>query len=60
MVLFVNVFVTDQRLINQTVKVEEFNNFDILKYQVATYSNMYPWKRVIIKVELDENYLSHQ
>jgi hypothetical protein len=60
MILFVNTFITDQRLYTQTVKVTEFNNFDILKHQLASYSNMYPWKRVIIKVELDENYLSYQ
>lgn len=61
MVLFINVFVTNQKTILQTPKLQgEYNNLDILKYQLASYSNLYPWKRAIIKIKLDQDFSNRQ
>ena len=39
-------------LLNKDYKI------DVLKYNLASFSTMYPWKRVIIKIQLDTDYNS--
>lgn len=34
------------------------NKLDILKYSLASYAVAYPWKRVILNLELDPDYIS--
>jgi hypothetical protein len=34
------------------------NRLEILKYSLASYAVAYPWKRVILNLEIDPNYLS--
>jgi len=36
------------------------NKIDILKYTLASFATAYPWKRVIIKTELDDEYESSE
>ena len=36
------------------------NKIDILKYTLVSFATAYPWKRVIIKTELDDEYESSE
>jgi len=66
MILFLNVFITDTTIplsqgnpykrANRTY-LNTYSNLDIFKYSLASLSKAYNWKRVILKVLLDENYL---
>jgi hypothetical protein len=76
MILLFNVFITDQsstgghweRLRSQGhigVTMDRGNlktssKIDILKYTLASYAKCYPWKRAIIKIQLDKEYNSEQ
>ena len=65
MILLINVFITDISLpgtLTDNSKsynrkfLKNFNNLDIFKYSLASLSKAYDWKRVILKISLDENY----
>ncbi len=66
MILLVNTFMTNESPTNGAweaagIKQDRGNlkkdyKIDILKYNLSSFSTMYPWKRVIIKVQLDTDY----
>lgn len=66
MILLVNTFMTNESPTNGVweamgIKQDRGNlnkdyKIDVLKYNLASFSTMYPWKRVIIKIQLDTNY----
>jgi hypothetical protein len=76
MVLLINCFITNQSStggvweklrsqghIGVTMdrgNLKSFDKIDILKYTLASYSKCYPWKRAIIKIQLDEEYNSKE
>ena len=36
------------------------NKIDIAKYTLASLAKFYPWKRAIIKIQLDKDYFSEE
>jgi hypothetical protein len=66
MVLLFNCFITNQSSTGgvwETLGIKQDrgnlkndNKIDVLKYTLASLAIMYPWKRVIIKTQLDTNY----
>jgi hypothetical protein len=40
--------------------LQENNKLDITKYTLSSLAKYYPWKRAIIKIQLDDNYYSIQ
>jgi hypothetical protein len=64
MILYINVFITQEKIVNQGNVVREnakySNNLDIYKYMLASLSNFFPWKRVIINTKLDDYYESRR
>jgi len=61
MILFVNTYITETVTPGQTNKTRpDNNNYDILKYMLASYVDIYPWKRVIINVKLGPPYENKQ
>ena len=40
--------------------LREDNKIDITKYTLASLAKFYPWKRAIIKLQLDEDYYSKE
>lgn len=61
MILFVNTYITEVSTQGQTKKTRpDNNNYEILKYMLASYVDIYPWKRVIIKIKLGPPYENKQ
>jgi hypothetical protein len=76
MVLLINWFITDQSSTgghweklreNGAIGVNldrgnlgNFNKIDIAKYTLSSLAKYYPWKRAIIKIQLDEKYNSEK
>ena len=68
MVLLFNVFVTNKSstggqwerlgVTYDRGNLDTPNKLDILKYSLASYAVAYPWKRVILNLELDPDYIS--
>lgn len=68
MVLLFNVFVTNKSATGgqwerlgvtyDRGNLDTPNKLDILKYSLASYAVAYPWKRVILNLELDPDYIS--
>ena len=60
MILYINVYITQEAMAGQFNNVREnakyHNKLDVYKYMLASLSNFYPWKRVIINTKLDEYY----
>lgn len=66
MILLVNTFITNQSgtggvweamgISQDRGNLKKDYKVDILKYNLASFSTMYPWKRVIIKIQLDTDY----
>jgi len=61
MILFFNVFITDTHAkgvaaYQNREMAKNYDKLDIYKYSLASLSNIYPWKKVIISTKLDENY----
>ena len=67
MVLLFNVYITGQSstrgvweqagIVYDRGNLDRPNKLDILKYSLASYAVAYPWKRVILNLEIDPNYL---
>lgn len=67
MVLLFNVFITDKSstrghwenagITYDRGNLNRPNKLDILKYSLASYAIAYPWKRVILNLEIDPEYL---
>lgn len=61
MIYLCNTFITESKPpigkghVNRE-NLKSFTNFDIFKYSLASISKIYPWKRVIIYIKLDEIY----
>jgi hypothetical protein len=70
MILLFNVFITDKSSTRgqweslgvsyDRGNLSRPNKLEILKYSLASYAVAYPWKRVIINVQLDEEYNSEE
>jgi len=70
MILLFNVFITDKSSTRgqweslgvsyDRGNLSKPNKLEILKYSLASYAVAYPWKRVIINVQLDEGYNSEE
>lgn len=70
MVLFVNCFITNQSstggaweaagLKQDRGNLTKDSKVDVLKYSLASFAKFYPWKRAIIKVQLDADYYSEE
>jgi hypothetical protein len=68
MILLYNVFITDKSATggqweNLGVSYDRGNlnspnKLEILKYSLASYAVAYPWKKVILNLELDPDYIS--
>lgn len=65
MIYFCNTFITETKpkigkgyLDRGNLKT--FTNFDIFKYSLSSTSKIYKWKKVILKIELDECYKYRQ
>ena len=65
MILFCNTFITEAIppggkgfVFRENLKT--FSNFDIFKYSLASLAVAYPWKKVILKIELDPIYKPRQ
>ena len=68
MVLFVNCFITNQSstggaweaagLKQDRGNLNKDNKVNVLKYTLSSFAKFYPWKRAIIKVQLDTDYYS--
>jgi hypothetical protein len=68
MVLLFNVFITNKSatggqwerlgVMYDRGNLSTPNKLDILKYSLASYAVAYPWKRVILNLELDPDYIS--
>ncbi len=66
MVLLVNTFMTNESstggaweaagISHDRGNLKKEFKIDILKYNLASFSTMYPWKQVIIKIQLDTYY----
>lgn len=61
MILLCNTFITETKpsigkgfVFRENLK--SFNNFDIFKYSLASLAAAYPWKKVILFIELDDCY----
>ena len=67
MVLLFNVYITGQSstrgaweqagIVYDRGNLDRPNKLDILKYSLASYAVAYPWKRVILNLEIDPAYL---
>lgn len=60
MILFVNVFITNQRLVPGMYELSEtrkHNKLDIFKYTLSSYA-VIPWSRVFIYCELDDAFVA--
>jgi hypothetical protein len=60
MILFINVYITEESLTpnsqnRQNAKYSD--KLDVFKYSLASLSNFYPWKKVIIYYKLDQHYI---
>jgi hypothetical protein len=70
MVLLVNTFITNQSSTGGVweaagIKQDRGNlktdsKIDVLKYTLSSFSSYYPWKRAIIKVQLDNDYYNEE
>lgn len=70
MVLFVNTFITNQSstggaweaagIKQDRGNLIKDNKVDVLKYTLASLAQYYPWKRAIIKVQLDDGFYSKE
>jgi trans-2-enoyl-CoA reductase len=70
MVLFVNCFITNQSstggaweaagIKQDRGNLKKDNKIDVLKYTLASFAKFYPWKRAIIKVQLDDDFYSEE
>jgi hypothetical protein len=70
MVLFVNCFITNQSSTGGSweamgIKQDRGNlitdnKINVLKYTLASFAKYYPWKRAIIKVQLDSDFYSDE
>jgi len=70
MILLFNIFITDKSSTRgqweslgvsyDRGNLSKPNKLEILKYSLASYAVAYPWKRVIINVQLDEGYNSEE
>jgi hypothetical protein len=70
MILLFNVFITDKSSTRgqweslgvsyNRGNLPKFNKLEILKYSLASYAVAYPWKRVILNIQLDEEYNSEE
>ena len=68
MVLLFNVFITNKSATGgqweslgvgyDRGNLKTYNKLDILKYSLASYAVANPWKRVILNLELDPDYIS--
>jgi hypothetical protein len=68
MILLFNVFITDKSATKglweslgvtyDRGNLNTPNKLDILKYSLASYAVAYPWKKVILNLELDPEYIS--
>jgi len=68
MILLFNVFITDKSstrgqweslgVTYDRGNLSRPNKLDILKYSLASYAVAYPWKRIILNLELDPDYIS--
>ena len=68
MILLFNVFITDKSSTRgqweslgvnyDRGNLSRPNKLDILKYSLASYAVAYPWKRIILNLELDPDYIS--
>ena len=58
MILFFNTFLTPGGVgINyERGLLRECDKLDILKYSLASFSKIYPWSKVILKIQLDTPY----
>jgi hypothetical protein len=70
MILLVNTFITNQSstggaweatgVKQDRGNLNKDNKVDVLKYTLASFAKFYPWKRAIIKVQLDTDYYSNE
>lgn len=68
MVLFVNCFITNQSstggvweatgVKQDRGNLKKDNKINVLKYTLASFAKFYPWKRAIIKIQLDNDFYS--
>lgn len=70
MVLLINTFITNKSgtggawetagVSQDRGNLTQDNKLDILKYTLSSFAKAYPWKRVIIKAQLDDEYTSEE
>ena len=68
MILLINTFITDtfipgrtsQQKVNNRVFLKSYSAFDVFKYSLASLAKAYNWKRVILCISLDNNYLDRK
>jgi len=68
MILLYNVYITNKSstkgqweslgIVYDRGNLEKPNKLEILKYSLASYAVAYPWKKVILNLELDPDYIS--
>ena len=63
MILFLNVFITNERLYPQLYESltsqRKESKLDVFKYTLASYA-VIPWSKIIIYCELDQDFIHHR
>ena len=63
MILFLNVFITNERLVPQLYKSlddqRKSSKLEVFKYTLASYA-VIPWSKIIIYYELDQEYMQYR